>query len=126
MKVVIGSGDRYLTDNIRRLVQAERLFAISTNKVERILDEMKSIDRLAIIDMAWESIQERGVLKRVINIARISANIVVCICPNQDEDLKKLARAVRADEVFLRFDLETRFKEFLKEVYQESTVKKSE
>ncbi len=124
MKVVIVSGDRYLTDNIRRLVQAEHLFAISTDKIERILAEMKTVGRIAIVDMEMEAIQERGVLKRIINIARISGNLVVCICPNQDEDLKKLARSVRADEIFLRYDLETRFKEYLKEIYQESSVKK--
>ncbi len=113
MKVIIASADRYLTDNLRRLVQAEKLFPISTNKADRILAEMKSIDRVAVIDMAWEPIQERGVLRRIVNIARISGNQVVCICPNQEEDLKKLARAARPDEVFIRYDLETRFKEYL-------------
>lgn len=123
MKVIIGSTDRYLTDNLRRLVQAESLFPISTDSTDRILAEMKSINRLAIIDMAWERVQERGALRRIVNIARINGNKVICICPNQDQALKKLARAVRPDQVFLRYDLETTFREFLKACYRgESTV----
>lgn len=120
MKIIIGSVDRFLTENIRRLAQGENLFSISTNKTDRILSEMKIIGRLAVIDMAWEDMQERGVLRQVVNIARISGNQVICICPNQDELLKKLARAARPEQVFLRYDLETTFREFLKASYLET------
>jgi hypothetical protein len=49
-----------------------------------------------------------------VNIGRITDNKVICICPNTEEDLKKLAKASRASEVFIRYDLETRFFDYLK------------
>jgi len=120
MKIIVCSTDRYLTDNLRRLVQGEKLFPISTDKIERLLAEMKTLDRLAIIDMAWKDIQGRGVLRQVVNIARVSGNQVICVCPNQEEALKKLARSARPDEVFIRYDLETTFREYLRKCYLES------
>ncbi len=123
MKVIIGSTDRFLTENLRRLAQAEKLFPISTNKLDRMFAEMKVINRVAIIDMAWEDIQERGILRQIVNIARISGNKVICVCPNQEEALKKMARLARPDEIFLRYDLETTFKDFLKLCYLETNVR---
>ena len=116
MKVIIASNDRYLTDNLRRLVKAQGLFAICTNKLDRVFNELKAVGRLIIVDVNWEEIQERGVLRRIVNIARISANSVVCICPNQDEKLKKLAKAVQPEKVFIRYDIEGAFSEYLEEI----------
>ena len=120
MNIVIGSEDKYLSANLRRIVQDQKIFAISTNRVERILKEMKMRDRAAVLDVSWKALQEPGVLKQIVNIARISGNFVICVCPNQEEDLKKLAKASRAHSVFIRYDLETTFKERIGELYLES------
>ncbi len=64
--------------------------------------------------MTWEEIQQPGILKQCVNIGHITSNKVVCICPNQDEDLKKLAKEANPFEVFIRFDMMTRFREFLR------------
>ena len=116
MLIVIGSADRYVGPNLARIITECGLRSIRTNKVERILEEMKQPNRTAIIDLNWEDIQQGGLLRRIVNIGRISGNICCCICPNQEEDLKKLAKTSRAQKVFLRYDLETTFRDFLKEL----------
>lgn len=114
MLVVIGTSDRYLGMNLTRLCNEAKLRSIRTAKVDRIIKELKIPERVVIIDMAWEEIQVPGVLKQLVNIGRITDNKILCVCPNTEEDLKKLARASRASEVFIRFDLETRFLDYLK------------
>ena len=115
MLVIVAGKDRYLRETITELVQAQGLRAIRSYSVERVLAEMKKPGRLAIIDINWEDIQQRGVLRQIVNIGKISGNKVICICPNQEEDLKKLARSSRADSVFIRYELTTAFKEYLQE-----------
>ena len=114
MLIVIGTSDRYLGLNLARLCEEAKLRSIRTSKVDRITKELKVPEHVAIIDMAWEEVQELGVLRQLVNIARITGNKVLCVCPNTEEDLKKLARAARPHEVFIRYDLETTFLEYLK------------
>ncbi|MBX7143909.1 MAG: hypothetical protein K1X79_05610 [Oligoflexia bacterium] len=114
MLVVIGTTDRYLGLNLTRLCNDAKLRSIRTAKVDRIIKELKIPERVVIIDMAWEEIQVPGVLKQLVNIGRITDNKILCVCPNTEEDLKKMARAARATEVFIRYDLETRFLDYLK------------
>ena len=114
-QTIIAGVDKYLSTNISRIVGEEKLGkAIRTSKIERIIDELKAPGRLVIVDMSWEEIQFLGTLKQFVNIGNISGNYVVCVCGNQEEDQKKLAKAARPAEVFIRFDLETRFREFLR------------
>jgi hypothetical protein len=114
MLAVIGTADRFFGTNLSRIVSEAGIRSIRSSKVDRIIKELKQPGCLAIIDMNWEDVQAAGVLKQLVNIGRITDNKVICICPNQEEDLKKLARNSRAAEVFIRFDLETLFKEYLK------------
>lgn len=114
MLAVIGTADRYFGANLTRIVSEAGVRSIRTSKVERIIKELKLPGHIAIIDMSWEEVQAPGVLRQLVNIGRITDNKVLCICPNQEEELKKLARNSRASETFLRFDLETTFKEYLK------------
>jgi hypothetical protein len=116
MLIVIGSADRYVGPNLARIITECGLRSIRTNKVERIIEEMKQPNRVAVIDMNWEDVQARGVLRQIVNIGRISGNVCCCICPNQEEELKKLAKVARAQKMFLRYDLETTFRDFLKEL----------
>jgi hypothetical protein len=116
MLIVIGSADRYVGPNLARIVTECGLRSIRTNKVERIVEEMKQPNRTVIIDLNWKDIQQSGLLRQIVNIGRISGNICCCICPNQEEDLKKLAKTSRAQKVFLRYDLETTFRGFLEEL----------
>lgn len=113
MLVIIGSQDKHLSTNISRIVGEVGLRSIRTGQVDRIIQEFKSPERVAIVDMNWEEIQESGVLRQVVNIGRITGNQVIAVCPNQEEDLKKLAKASRVEESFLRYDLETTFKAYL-------------
>lgn len=114
MLAVIGTTDRYFGANLARIVGEAGIRSIRTSKTERVIKELKLPGRIALIDMNWEAIQEVGVLRQLVNIGRITENQVICICPNQEEDLKKIARNARASEVFIRYDLETTFKEYLK------------
>ncbi len=114
MLVVIGTQDRYFGTNLTRIVTEAGLRSIRTAKVERLIKELKLPGCIAVVDMAWEDLQAAGVLKQLVNIGRITDNKVICICPNQEEDLKKLAKSARASELFIRYDLETSFKEYLK------------
>lgn len=82
-------------------------------KMDRLVKELKHVERIVIIDMAWEEIQVHGELRRLVNLARISDNKVICICPNRDEDLKQLARNARPSATFLRYDLELSFRKYL-------------
>jgi hypothetical protein len=113
MLVIIACEDKYLRENVANLVAGAGLRSVRTNQMERIHKELKQRNRCLIVDMTWEEMQLPGVLKQCVNIGRITANKVVCICPNQDEELKELARLAGPTEVFIRFDLMTRFKEFL-------------
>lgn len=123
MLAVIGSKDHFLGANIARLADRAGLRKIRTVKIERIIKELKQPRRVGIIDIAWEEMQKPGVLKQLVNIGRITGNKLVCICPNQEEDLKKLAKAARPEEVFLRYDLETGFREFLEDLMDEDVEK---
>src|SRR5690606_21878916 len=114
MLAVIGTTDRYFGSNLSRIVGEAGLRNIRSSKVERLIKELKLPGRIAIIDMNWEAVQTVGVLRQLVNIGRITDNKVLCICPNQEEDLKKMARESRAAQVFIRYDLETSFKDYLK------------
>jgi FixJ family two-component response regulator len=116
MLVIIACQDRYLRENVANLVAGAGLRSIRTNQLDRIIKELKQRDRCVIVDMTWEEIQMPGVLRQCVNIGRITSNKVVCICPNQDEELKMMAKEARPYEIFIRFDLHTRFKQFLKEL----------
>lgn len=116
MLAVIGTHDRFFGTNLTRIVTEAGIRSIRTSKVDRIIKELKKPGCVAIVDLAWEDLQAQGVLRQLVNIGRITDNKVLCICPNQEEDLKKLARASRAAEVFIRYDLETSFKDYLKEL----------
>lgn len=115
MLTVIGAEDRYVGQNLSELLTELGLRSIRTIKVDRIIKEIKQPDRLIIVDMNWELIQERGVLRQIVNIGKISGNQVLCLCPNTDEDLKKMAKQARPAEVFIRYDTHTRFKEYIRE-----------
>lgn len=115
MQIIVGGTDRYLSTTLAEILGTFNARCIRTNKVERIINELKQPDRLVILDMNWEDLQERGVLKQLINIGNISGNKVLVVCPNQEEDLKKIARNARPAEVFIRFDLYADFKEYLGE-----------
>lgn len=114
MLVVIGCQDHFLSNSLSRIADENGLRKVRTVKLDRVIRELKQPDRLLVVDMAWDEIQKTGLLRQFINIGRISGNKVVCICPNEDEALKKMARAARPDEVFLRYDLETSFREFMR------------
>ena len=116
MLVIIGSKDPYLASHIARIVREGGLHCIRTGKSERVLKELKQPNKIAIIDVNWTAAQEPGALKRMVNIGRISGNKLICICPNQEEELKKLAKASRPAKTFIRYDLELDFKEYLKEI----------
>ncbi len=111
---VVVSDDRYLGANLSSVVISEGYRQIRTADKERIIKEAKRTERLFILDIACPLFEEPGVLRQVVNIARISGNTIAAICPNTDEKLKKLARDVRVDQVFIRYDIELSFREFLK------------
>ena len=121
---LVVSNDNYVGANLSRIVTEEGIRNIRSADLDRLTRELKKPGRLAVIDVAWEAVQERGVLKQLVNIARITGNKVICICPNQDEDLKKLAALARADKVFIRYDLEITFRQFLKDVQIEAAEEK--
>ncbi len=113
MIAVLCSADGFLQDKIAQACSRAGFRVLRTAKLDRLVYELKQPNRIAIVDVALEAIQERGALRTLVNLARITDNAVLCICPNQDEDLKKLARQARPTEVFLRYDLHTRFVEHL-------------
>ncbi len=113
IKAIIGSKDHFLSLKLGRLAGNAGMRVFRTYELDRIIHELKQPDRIAIIDISQEEFQASGVLRQIVNISRISSNKVICICPNQDEDLKKFARNARPHKVFLRYDLETRLKEYL-------------
>jgi len=123
MLVVLGSKDHFLGNHIGRILDKLELRKIRTIKIERIVREVKQPEKLLILDMNWKELQVAGALRRLVNIAKISGNKVVCICPNDDEKLKKLALAARPTEVFIRYDLELEFFAFLREVVREELKK---
>ena len=115
MIAVVASSDVFLSEKLANIAREAGFRVLRSSKVERIIKELKQPDRIAIVDLAWEDAQARGVLKQMVNIGRISGNKVICMCPNQDEDLKKLAKAARAEKVFIRHDLEGLFKDYMNE-----------
>lgn len=115
MQIIVGCQDRYLSARVSEILSGLGLKCIRTNKIERVFEELKRPERLAIVDMSWKELQEVGVLKQMVNIGNISGNKVICICPNQEEKLKKLAKSARPDEVFIRYDLYTKFKNHIRE-----------
>lgn len=114
MKVVLACKNPFLSRSIGTvLAEVGIKQVIRTGKLERLETELKSPGKVALIDMEWEDIQRLSLLKKLINIASICGNPVACICPNTEEDLKKLARAARATEVFIRYEIDNRFKDWL-------------
>ena len=111
--LVIGSVDSTFSSRLGKIVNDSGLKCIRTNKVDRIIKEMKKPGRVAIIDMSWEDIQNFSVLRQIINVGNICENKVICISPNREEELKELARRARPYKTFLRFDLEGPFKDEL-------------
>ena len=115
MQVLIACQDRYLSNTLASLVSGAGLLAIRTAQIDRVKNELKQPDRCVIIDMAWVEVQRPGMLKQLVNIGKITSNQVICICPNEEEDLKVMARLAGPAKVFIRFDINTPvFKEFLK------------
>lgn len=113
MVIIIGSTNSFLTNRLSNLAAAGSSRVLRSSKVDRIIQELKSRGRVAVVDAEWEDLQAPGVLKRIVNVARISGNKVVVVCPNQDEDLKKLAAQSRAHKIMLRFELQPKLKEYL-------------
>ena len=122
---VVVSSDNFLGANLSRIVVEEGLRTIRTATLDRVTRELKRPGRLAIVDVNWEVVQGPGVLRQLVNISRIPGNRILCICPNQEEDLKRLAAEARPDEVFIRYDLETRFRQWLKDFQIEQTESKN-
>ncbi len=119
MLVILGSRDHFLSNHLGRLLDAVGLRKIRTVKMDRILRELKQPERMAILDMSWKELQAPGLLRRLVNIAKISRNKVVLFCPNDEEELKKQARQARPNEVFIRYDIELEFRAFLNEIVKE-------
>ena len=114
MRLIIGTNDRYLSENVYQIVSGFGFRAIRTAKADRIIDEMKRLERFCILDMKWEAIQDRETIKKIINLGRMCRNKTVIICPNRDEKLKKFAKQMGPAEVFLRYDLQLAFKEYIR------------
>lgn len=112
--IIIGSKDRYLSENLGRIVAECGHRSIRTASIERVKKELKRPNIVAIIDVNWEDAQGHGILRQLVNLARIVDNKVLCICPNQEEDLKKLAKQARPTAVFIRYDLELSFREYIR------------
>ncbi|MBX7137762.1 MAG: hypothetical protein K1X83_07230 [Oligoflexia bacterium] len=125
MLVIIGSGDHFLGNHISGVLDRLELRKIRTIKLDRIIRELKQPDRLVIIDLSWKEVQKPGVLRQMVNIGRISGNQVICVTPNDDDKLKKIAQNARPEEVFLRYDLETGVKEFLEKAAQDYLDRKT-
>jgi hypothetical protein len=116
MHIIVGGTDRHLSTTVAEILSSMKARCIRTHKIDRIITELKQPDRLVILDMSWEDLQTRGALKQLVNIGNISGNKVLCICPNTEEDLKKLAKSARPTEIFIRYDLYMEFKEYLTEL----------
>ncbi len=116
MNIIVGGKDRYLSTTVAEILTALSVRCIRTNKIDRVISELKQPNRLVILDMNWEDLQEMGVLRQLINIGNISGNEVLVVCPNQEEDLKKIAKNARPSKIFIRYDLYTNFKNYLSEI----------
>ena len=124
MLVVIGSTDPHLGAKLAQVAEKAGLRKIRTGKLERMSRELKQPGRLAIIDIKWKEIHKGGVLRQLVNMGRISGNKLICMCPNDDEKLKKLAASARPDQVFIRYDFQTTFTDYLDAVAAESVKQK--
>ncbi|MCB0339035.1 MAG: hypothetical protein KDD53_05505 [Bdellovibrionales bacterium] len=111
--VIVGSTDFFLSTNLGRIITAAGLRCVRTNQMERIELELKKPGRVFVGDLKWEELQERGVLKKLVNVGAICGNKVFAICPNDDEELKVLAKKSRVKETFIRYDIENRFKVYM-------------
>jgi hypothetical protein len=125
MIAVLCSSDAFLQEKISGICSAAGIRVLRTAKTERIIKELKQLGRVLIADVNEELIQERGALRQMVNVGRITDNPVVCICPNQDEDLKKLAKSARPAEVFLRYDIHAAFKEYIEALAIQSKESKA-
>jgi ribosome-binding ATPase YchF (GTP1/OBG family) len=114
--IIIATKDRYLSENLGRIVTECGHRSIRTASLERIKKELKKPNLVAIIDVNWEDVQAHGILRQLVNLARITDNKVLCICPNQEEELKKLAKSARPTAVFIRYDLEMSFREYIRQI----------
>lgn len=112
--VIVASTDFLLSKKLGALITELKFQVIRTNNMDRIKKELKKPNRCLIADVNWEALQEPGVLRQLINVAAICDSKVLCICPNQDEDLKVLAKRARPTEIFIRYDIETTFKDYMK------------
>lgn len=117
MNIIVASEDRYLGETIVRIAREESFRPMRSANVEFLTKGLKKPDTCAIIDVAWEAVQEPGVLAQLVNVGRIVGNVVVCICPNQDEKLKTLAKRSGASGVFIRYDLEASFREYVRDLH---------
>ena len=115
MVIIVGCSDPYFRRTVAEILASLDCPCIRTHKLERILKELKQPKRFVILDASWEELEEPGVLKQLVNIGNISGNKVVCICPNKDEEIKKLVKFARPAKSFIRHDLFGKFKEYLKE-----------
>lgn len=116
MQIIVGSNDRYLSTTFAEIIGGLDSNCIRTNKLERITKELKQPGRLIILDLNWKDLHEPGLLRQLVNIGKITGNKVICVCPNQEDKLKKLAKSARPERVFLRYDLYTEFKEYLSDL----------
>ena len=117
MKIIVACKNQFLGRNISSVLSEIGIKrVVRTGKLDRLETELKSPGKVAIIDMEWKEVQNLSVLKKVINIAAICGNPVACICPNTEEDLKKLAREARPTEVFIRYEVDNAFRDWLAEL----------
>jgi len=113
MVTIIASNDNFLGEKLAQLARAGGSRPLRSASIERITLELKKRESFVIIDMAWEDIQVPGLLRKLVNVGRITGSQVMCISPNTDEKLKKLARSSGCDQCFIRYDLETGVRESL-------------
>jgi len=111
--ILIASDDFLLSKKVGAIVTELKFRSIRTNSIDRIIRELKRPGRCIVVDICWEQVQEPGVLRQLVNIAAITEGKVICICPNKDEDLKLLAKRSRVSEIFIRYDLEVAFKDYM-------------
>lgn len=115
MSTIIASDDRYLGEKLAQLARDAGNRPIRSADIARITLELKKPGTLVVLDMDWEPVQAAGVLRQLVNVGKITGNRVICICPNTDEKLKALAKSSGCYDWFIRYDLETSVREFLRE-----------
>ncbi len=122
-KVIVAGEDRFLREKLANVCSEVGLKVVKTADLDRLMQEAKKPGRVIIIDVNWPEVQKNGALRQLVNISRITDNSVICMCPNQEEDLKMLARFSRAQRVFIRYEIATAFKEFVQQLMQPNKLK---